>query len=200
MVAKYMAFGAIQERQTWQSPNSPVPALRRIRPVPRQRRHVLLGETLTPTDEEGGNWAAVSIGKSTLTLITFGALDIQASRLVVEDGPLSVSASGGVVENVSDLLIGSHGFASFEAAPIRRKSRKVDSLTSRYFRIRRATNWRSRFCGVFVGFSHQLNARRSDWLVFLMLDFVAASIQFNLRFVKLARFPMPHLCIFSAHI
>ena len=145
MVAKYMAFGAIQERQTWQSPNSPVPALRRIRPVPRQRRHVLLGETLTPADEEGGNGSAVAVGKSATTLITFGARDMQAPRLVVEDGPLSIPAGGGGVEKVSDLLIGSHGFASFEAAPIRRKSRKVDSLTSRYFRIRRATNWRSRF-------------------------------------------------------
>ena len=145
MVARCMVFGAIQERQTWQSPNSPVPALRRIRPVPRQRRHVLLGETLPPTDEEGGSRPTVAVVESAFALLAVCALDEKASRLVVEDWPLSIPAGGGVVEKVAYLLIGGHGFASFEAAPIRRKSRKVDSLTSRYFRIRRATNWRSRF-------------------------------------------------------
>ena len=106
-----MVFGANQEQQTGQSPSSPVPALRMIRPVPRQRQQVLLGEKLTPTDEESGNGAAVSIGKSATTLITFGALDIQTTRLVFESRLLSVPASCGGVEKVSDLLIGGHGFS-----------------------------------------------------------------------------------------
>jgi hypothetical protein len=51
--------------------------------VPRHLQQVLLGETLTPADEEGGNGAAVAVGKSATTLITFGAFDKIASRLVM---------------------------------------------------------------------------------------------------------------------
>ena len=112
MVAKYIAFGAIQDRKTWQSPNSPVPALRRIRPVPRQRRHVLLGETLTPTDEESGNWAAVAVVESAFAFLAVCALDEKAARLIVEGGPLSIPAGSGVVEYVADLLIGGHGLVT----------------------------------------------------------------------------------------
>lgn len=107
-MVRCMVFGAIQERQTWQSPSNPVPALRRIRPVPRQRRQVLLGETLPPANEEGGNGSALAVVESAFAFLAICALDEKASRLVVEDGPLSVSAGGGVVKNVSDLLIGGH--------------------------------------------------------------------------------------------
>jgi hypothetical protein len=54
-----------------------------IRPVPRQRQHVLLGKAFTPADEESGNGATVAIGKSATTLVTFGAFDKIASRLVM---------------------------------------------------------------------------------------------------------------------
>jgi hypothetical protein len=82
-----------------------------IWPVPRQRQQVLLGETLTPADEESGNRAAVAIGKSALTLITFGAFDKITSRLVIELGLLSMSADCGGVEKVSDGFIGGHDFS-----------------------------------------------------------------------------------------
>ena len=86
----------------------PVPAFTTTRRRPRHLQQVLLGETLAPADEEGGNGAAVAVGKSATTLVTFGAFDKQASRIVSESGLLSVPADRGGVEKVSDLLIGGH--------------------------------------------------------------------------------------------
>lgn len=80
--------------------------------MPRHLQQVLLGETLTPADEEGGNGTAVAIGKSATTLVTFGTLDKEASGFVFESRLLSIPAGRGGIERSFDALIVGQSLAS----------------------------------------------------------------------------------------
>ena len=118
---RFAAFGA-HGIQTGQWVNNSVPAFASTRPSPRQRRHVLLGETLAPLDEKGGDWPDVAIIESAPAGVAALAFDKAASGFVVEAWPLTFSAGRGSVKIGADSFIFRHGWFLVDASPQRVKA------------------------------------------------------------------------------
>ena len=96
--------------QTGHEPSKPVPAFRKICPVPRHRLHVLTaGKSLAPLNEESGDRATFAGIESATAEISFGAFDIEAPRLVFKPWLLTVATYCGLVKLFSYLFISGHG-------------------------------------------------------------------------------------------
>ncbi len=100
--------------QARQSAKSPVPAFTITRPRPRQRQHVLLGKASMPFEQENVGGFTLAGSESTTALISLGALDKEAPRLVVETWPFAPLADGAGVELIACSFIVGHGCISFQ--------------------------------------------------------------------------------------
>ena len=99
---------------TGHGPSKPVPAFRRICPVPRQRLHVLTsGKSLAPLNEECGGRATFAGIESATALRSFGAFDKEAARLVFKPWPFASLADCGLIELFPNLFISGHGIRFF---------------------------------------------------------------------------------------
>ena len=109
-----VAFGAgrFHGMQARQSAKSPVPAFTITRPRPRQRAHVLLGKASMPFEQENVGGFTLAGSESTTALISLGALDKEAPRLVVETWPFAPLADSAGVELIACSFIVGHACTS----------------------------------------------------------------------------------------
>lgn len=105
---------SFHREQRGQGPRSPVPAFTITRPRPRQRAHVLLGKASMPFEQENVGGFTLAGSESTTALISLGALDKEAPRLVVETWPFAPLADSAGVELIACSFIVGHGCISFQ--------------------------------------------------------------------------------------